>query len=139
MNLNDIFTRQVITAEPDDTLADVAALMEDRNVGDVVIVEDARPVGIITDRDLALALGVRGASVVDPVEKVMTRHIVAVPEDASIFTATQFIRECGVRRLPIVDRTDRLVGMVSMDDLLRCLTHELFNMVKGIEHEVSVR
>jgi CBS domain-containing protein len=137
MKLNDIFTRNVVTAEPEDTLEAVAHLMQDHNVGTVVIVEDRRPVGIITDRDLALALGAQGVSPSEPVQTVMSRHVLAIPEDMGIYTATRFMRDRGVRRLPIVDRDDRLVGLVSLDDLLRFLGRELANLAEGIEMEIA--
>jgi CBS domain-containing protein len=139
MKLNDLFTRDVVTAGPDEALAGVARRMQDHNVGTVVIVEDARPVGIITDRDLALALGARGLSPQAPAREVMTRHVLAVPEDTGVFTATRFIQESNVRRLPVVDREDRLVGLVSLDDLLRWLARELSNLAEGIGPEVQVK
>jgi CBS domain-containing protein len=139
MKLNDIFTRNVVTARPEDTLATVALRMQEHNVGTVVIVENQRPVGIITDRDLALAVGARDVSPQAEVQKVMTRHVLAIPEDTSIYTATKFMREREVRRLPIVDREDRLVGIVTLDDLLRFLGRELCNLAEGIKHETEVR
>jgi CBS domain-containing protein len=139
MKLNDIFTRNVIIAGPEETLAAVALRMHQHNVGTVVIVEKQRPVGIITDRDLALALGVRDARPQTAVRDVMTRHVLAIPEDTSIYAATRFMREREVRRLPIVDREDHLVGMVTLDDLLRFLGRELFNLAEGIKHETEVK
>jgi CBS domain-containing protein len=139
MKLNDIFTRNVVTAGPEDTLAAVAHQMQEHNVGTVVIVENQRPVGIVTDRDLALALGTCGFSTQDKVQKVMTRHVLAIPEETSIYTATKFIRESEVRRLPIVDGEDRLVGIVTLDDLLRFLGREMFNLAEGIKHETAVK
>ena len=139
MKLNDLFTRAVITAGPDEALAGIARRMQDHNVGTIVIVEDRRPVGIITDRDLALALGARGLSPQAPVREVMTRHVLAVPEDTGVFTATRFIQDRKVRRLPVVDRYDRLVGLVSLDDLLRWLARELSNLAEGIGPEVQVK
>jgi CBS domain-containing protein len=102
-------------------------------------VENQRPVGIITDRDMALALGARDVSPQAEVQKVMTRHVLAILEDTSIYTATQFMREREVRRLPIVDREDRLVGIVTLDDLLRFFGRELYNLAEGIKHETEVR
>lgn len=139
MKLNDIFTRNVVIAAPEETLAAVALKMQEHNVGTVVIVEDRRPVGIVTDRDLALALGARRISPNTEVQNVMTRHVLAIPEDTSIYTATKFMREREVRRLPIVDREDRLVGMVTLDDLLRFLGRELYNLAEGIKHEMDVK
>jgi CBS domain-containing protein len=139
MKLNEIFTRSVVTAGPEETLAAVALRMQEHNVGTVVIVEDRRPVGIVTDRDLALALGAQGVSVQAQVQKVMTPHVLAIPEDTGIYTATKFMREREVRRLPIVDREDRLVGIVTLDDLLRFLGRELYNLAEGIKHEMEVK
>lgn len=139
MKLNDVFTRGVIIAGPGEPVAAVARKMQDHNVGTVVIVEDERPVGIITDRDLALALGARGIRPEVQIQEVMSRHVLAVPEDMGIYTATQFMRQRGVRRLPIVDRDDRLVGIVSLDDLLRFLSRELHNLAEGIKGEMEVK
>ena len=139
MKLSDIFTRSVVTAAPEETLTAVALRMQEHNVGTVIIVEHQRPIGIVTDRDLALALGARGVSPQAQVQNLMTRHVLAIPEDTSIYTATKFMREREVRRLPIVDREDRLVGMVTLDDLLRFLGRELYNLAEGIKHEMEVK
>jgi CBS domain-containing protein len=139
MKLNEIFTKSVVTAGPEETLAAVALRMQERNVGTVVIVADRRPVGIVTDRDLALALGAQGVSPQAPVQKVMTRHVLAIPEDTGIYTATKFMREREVRRLPIVDKEDRLIGIVTLDDLLRFLGRELYNLAEGIKREMEVK
>jgi CBS domain-containing protein len=139
MKLNDIFTRNVVWAEPEETLADIAVKMQEHNVGCVVIVKHQRPVGIVTDRDLALALGARKLSPLAQVAEVMTHHVLAIPEDMGIETATQFMKEREVRRLPIVDREDRLVGLVTLDDLVRVLGLELHNLTEGMKHEMEVR
>ena len=139
MKLSDIFSKYVVTAAPQETLEAVALQMQKHNVGMVVVVEDRRPVGIVTDRDLALALAVRGVPPHAPVEGVMTRKVLAIPDDTDVFAATRFIRECGVRRLPIVDRDDRLVGVVTLDDLVRFLGAELQNLAAGIEAEMVVK
>jgi CBS-domain-containing membrane protein len=69
----------------------------------------------------------------------MTRRVVAVPEDADLLAATKFFRECGVRRLPVVDRDDRVVGLVSLDDLLQLLVGELSDLVQAIRSEMVVK
>ena len=139
MNLNEIFTRNVITGQPEETVAAIAFRMQEHNVGTVVIVDNQRPVGIITDRDVALALGAQGLSPQTPVRKVMSQHVLAIPEDMGIYTASRFMRDRQVRRLPVVDREDRVVGMVTLDDLLRFLGRELYNLAEGIKHEMEVK
>jgi CBS domain-containing protein len=139
MKISDVFFKKVVSAAPGDTLAAIARQMQEHNVGAVVVLDQRRPVGIVTDRDLALALGVQGLSPQTTVEKVMTRRVLAIPEDTEIVTATRYIAECGVRRLPVVDREDRIIGMVTLDDLLRLLSKELSNLAEGIQREMEVR
>jgi CBS domain-containing protein len=139
MKLNDLFTRNVVTGGPEETLAEIAFRMQEHNVGTVVIVDKQRPVGIITDRDLALALGARGVSAQAAVRKVMRQHVLAIPEDMGIYTATRFMRDRQVRRLPIVDREDHVVGIVTLDDLVRFLGRELYNLAEGIKQEMDVK
>ena len=138
MKLSTRFTRGVVTASPDAPLSQVAAMMKNRNVGAVVVEEQMRPVGIVTDRDLALALGANGYLTSTPVREIMTRHVLAVPDTTDIFTATKYMKERHVRRLPIVDKNDRLIGMVTLDDLLSCLGQELFNLAESINAEMDV-
>lgn len=128
-----------ISAGPTEPLSAVAQRMLEHNVGAVVIVERQKPVGIITDRDLALALGARGVATQAPVKSVMSTPVRTVPEGAGIFAATQCMRDVGVRRLAVVDNDGCLVGIVSMDDLLRLLGGELHNLAEGIHREVAVR
>lgn len=139
MQLKDIFTRNVVTAGPATSLSAIALKMQEHNVGTVVIVEERRPVGIVTDRDLALALGTRGKSPQDLVKDVMTQHVLAIPDSAEIYTATKFMCEREVRRLPIVDKEDRVVGIVSLDDVLGFLGRELCNLTEGIKGEMITR
>jgi CBS domain-containing protein len=133
------FTKPVQTASPNDTLGSVARTMADHNVGTVVVVENHRPVGIVTDRDLALALGVHGATVQTPVVRVMTTPAESIAQGEGVFQATQVMRERNVRRLVVVDEDDELAGIVTLDDLLRLLSRELSNLVEGIAPEMQVR
>ncbi len=139
MKLSSVFTRGAITATPTATLGAVAAQMFQHNVGAVVIEDHRRPVGILTDRDLAEALGFNGHTTQTPVGKVMTKHVLAVPEDTDVFAATQYMRERHVRRLPVVDADDRLVGIVTLDDLLGLLGREFANLAECIRDEVRVQ
>jgi CBS domain-containing protein len=123
-------TTELVTAKPDDPLSAIASLMKQHNVGTVVIVEAGKPVGIVTDRDLALALGAQVPPPQSPVR--------GIPDGAGVFAATQCIRDAGVRRLPIVDAAGRLTGIVSLDDLLGLLGRELLNLVEGVGRELKI-
>jgi CBS domain-containing protein len=138
MNLGTLFVREVVTAGPNDPLAKVAQLMEEHNVGTVVVAEQDRPVGIVTDRDLALAVCARGVSREELVHNVMTCPVSTMRQDEGIYKATQHMMELAVRRLPVVDEVGRLVGLVSLDDLLLVLSRELHNVAEGIRAETAV-
>jgi CBS domain-containing protein len=131
----DVFTTKLVTAGPKETLTQVARQMRERNVGAVVVVENRKPVGMVTDRDLALALGDRGLDAEAPVANVMSAPVRTIPEGAGIFAATQCMRDAGVRRLPIVDKDGCLTGIISFDDLLRLLGGELYNLAEGIRYK----
>jgi signal-transduction protein with cAMP-binding, CBS, and nucleotidyltransferase domain len=139
MKLGTMFVREVVTAGPKEPLTEVAKLMEEHNVGTVVVAEQDRPVGIVTDRDLALAVCARGVSPHEHVQKVMTCPVSTMRHDEGVYKATQHMMELGVRRLPVVDEVGRLVGLVSLDDLLLLLSRELHNMAEGIRAETSVK
>jgi CBS domain-containing protein len=134
-----VFSTKPVTAGPTETLSAVAVRMREHNVGTVVIVEGRKPVGIVTDRDLALALGAHGVAPQAPVGSVMTTPVRTIPDGAGIFAATQCMRDAGVRRLPIVNKEGDLVGIVSLDDLMGLLGRELYNLSEGIKHETQVK
>jgi CBS domain-containing protein len=129
------FTRDVVTAAPQDCLADVARLMDRHNVGAVVVVENHQVVGIVTDRDLALEMGARGRRPETPVVRVMATPAMTLHQDEGVFAATQAMRDAGVRRLPVVDEDGRVTGIVTLDDLLHVLARELYNLTQCIHSE----
>jgi CBS domain-containing protein len=133
------FLKKVVTASPDATLAEVARSMERHNVGSVVVTDNHRPVGIVTDRDVALELGARDGSLDMMVVRIMTTPVETIPHNEGVFAATQSMLEHKVRRLAVVDDEGLLVGIVTFDDLLRLLSRELSNLSEGIAPEMKVR
>ncbi len=109
-------THAVITAEVSETMAGVAALMRDRGVGSVVIVDGGRPVGVLTDRDLALAVVADGVDPSDPARAHMSRPLVTGQTEMDIEEAAALMVENRIRRLPLRDG-EQLSGIVTIDDL----------------------
>lgn len=87
MSLTKLLTRAAISANPQDSLAEVAHLMKTENVGAVVITERNRPVGIVTDRDLALAVCTGGSSPDDEIQGVMTCPVETISGDEGVYSA----------------------------------------------------
>ena len=109
-------TDTVVTAPRDASLQAVAELMRDRAVGSVVIVDGGRPCALITDRDVAIAVGANGVKPSDEVDSHASRPLVSGDLGMDVEEAAAKMVQHGVRRLPILD-DGALAGIVTLDDL----------------------
>lgn len=117
MRVTDMYRKPPVTVPADATLAHAAALMDDHAVGAVVVVEDGRPVGIVTDRDVVLR-GVANRIPPDArIDAVMTTDLVTLPADAELEEAVAVFEKHPFRRLPLIE-DGRIAGMITVDDLL---------------------
>lgn len=132
MPVKDLIRRKVVVIEPDDPVKLAAKRMEDKMVGSLVVIEGDKPVGIITDRDIAIRV-VGGEKFPDtPVREVMTKDPITISEDATFFELTKTFRNAAVRRLIVVDKDGKLVGLISIDDVMELLTTEFANLIAAI-------
>jgi len=125
---------QVVTAARETPVHEVARFMEEQAVGSVVIVEEDRPVGIVTDRDLTLQVINRDIGLDAPARDVMERDLVTIDAEKGVADACKKMRRNKVRRLPVVD-DDSLVGFVSADDLFALLAEELDCLAYVVRYE----
>ncbi|MEY4178920.1 MAG: hypothetical protein RLY70_2494 [Planctomycetota bacterium] len=139
MKLSELFHSQVTTVAPQDTVRAAVAKMKHDNVGAVVVTESGKVAGILTDRDIALKVTLGPATADSPVADVMTRNVVTIWDDQGVFNATQYLRGHKVRRLPIIERDGRLVGMLAADDLFGLLARELLNAAEGLEPAIGAK
>jgi CBS domain-containing protein len=139
MNLGQQFRSKVITVEPAAPLREAVAKMQKENIGAIVAIRGKEVAGILTDRDIALALGSGKATTDTPVADVMTSKVITIWEDQGVFNATQYFLGHKVRRLPIVNRDNELVGMVTTDDVLALLGRELLNLAKAVEPALAMK
>jgi CBS domain-containing protein len=114
--LREIMTSSVVTASPNTPVRQVAELMRDRNVGSVVICDSGRPVGVITDRDLALAVVADGIEPASPAGDHASRPIVTGEVEMDLEEAVAIMIQHRIRRLPVTEG-EGLVGIVTIDDL----------------------
>jgi len=122
----------VMTVSPEDTAYDAANIMEEWNVGSVIVKENERPVGIVTDRDLVVrVITTRKIPEETSIREIMTRDPVIVKGDTGLYEAMEQIKGKGIRRLPVVDSDGRLQGIITVDDLIRLLAAEM-NCISGI-------
>jgi len=124
-----------MTVPPDHSLVEVAKLMDEGAVGAVVIVDNERPVGIVTDRDLVVRALVRGLSLDSRIDAVMSTGLVTLGATADLREAVRIFAQHAFRRLPLVEE-GRMVGMLTVDDLLMDVVSDLANLVRPITAEV---
>jgi CBS domain-containing protein len=140
MAIGEICSREVVFARRDESVAVGATLMRQHHVGCLVIVDETggkrRPVGIVTDRDIVLAVV---APRVDPetilLGDIMGSELVAVREDAGVAESVDLMRLKGVRRLPVVDVGGALVGLLAADDLILLLAEEMSGLAAMLSRE----
>jgi CBS domain-containing protein len=113
----EVMTELVVTAEPDRTVREVAAIMRDRNVGSVVLLRDGGPVGIVTDRDLALSVLADGRDPSGAVADHASSPVIHAAPDMEVDEAASLMVRHGIRRLVVLDG-QRLAGIVTLDDLV---------------------
>jgi CBS domain-containing protein len=123
----------VVTASRDTSVVDLARTMRDEELGDLVIAEDDRPVGIVTDRDIALAVA-KYDDLSDLIAgDIMTPNPVTIHEDATAVDLPAKMAEGRVRRIPVVDDTGRLVGIATLDDVVATAGEMLKDVATVIE------
>lgn len=136
MTIRDLVRTDIVTASTDQSAGNLATLMKEEDVGSVVIVEERRPVGIVTDRDLTTKVLEDRA---DPREvlagDVMTPGPVTAGIDDGVFDVIRAMRDAPVRRMPVVGDDGTIAGIVTLDDLLVLLADELGGLGAVVEAE----
>jgi len=117
MQISEVMTESVISADAEASLGDVAALMRDQNVGSVVIIDNDRPIAMITDRDIALVVGADGVDRSQRVKPYAAHPLVTGDTEMNVEEAAAHMVQNRVRRLPILDGDGGLAGIVTLDDL----------------------
>jgi CBS domain-containing protein len=137
MSVGRICVREVDTANPEETVAVAAERMHQRAVGTLVVVNLAgQVVGIVTDRDLMSRVLAKGRNPANtPVTEVMTVNPKTVSEQTSIESALLIMRSGRFRRIPVVDRDNRLVGLITLDDIIMLLAEEFTQIGRLLTRE----
>ena len=117
MQISEVMTESVVSADAEASLGEVAALMRDQNVGSVVIIDGDRPIAMITDRDIALVVGADGVDRSQRVKPYAAHPLVTGDTAMNVEEAAAHMVQNRVRRLPILDGEGGLAGIVTLDDL----------------------
>ncbi len=136
MNAGSVCKRAVVTVAPTDDLIAAAHVMREKHVGYLIVSEASRVMGVLTDRDIVVAVLAREVDAhALKVGDVMTCNPLLIGEDQSIEAVLRHMREAGVRRVPVVDRSGALTGILSIDDVLEHIAEQLINIAGSIRNE----
>lgn len=135
MTIGHLAPDEVVTVDRETNLASVAEKFESENVGSVVITEDNEPIGLLTDRDLALTFHKKEDITSLTAQDVMTEKPVIVQDDLTVKEITRVVSEHNVRRIPVVDENGKLTRIVTIDDLITTISEELDDVVDAIESQ----
>jgi CBS domain-containing protein len=138
--IGEICSREVLFARRDESVAAAARQMRESHVGCLVVADEDGgkrvPVGILTDRDITVAVVAPGLDAeVILVGDVMSGELLSVQEDAGIAETVELMRLRGIRRLPVTDSDGALVGLIAADDILSLLAEELSGLAGMISRE----
>ena len=142
MSVGEYCNRNVVVIEKTESVREAINLMRKNHVGDVVVVEmrenTSIPLGILTDRDIVVEILAEDVDL-DAVNvgDVMSYQLVTVNEDTKLLDAIKQMRVKGVRRLPVVNESGELQGILSTDDLLELVAEQLSDIVSIVSKEIT--
>ena len=119
--VKDLMTKNVVTIDVNKTVVEAAALMSENDIGDLIVMEDNTPVGIVTERDFVRRVLAEGKSTESKVSEVMTRPLKVIDPDAPIKEAARRMVNKRIRRLPVI-KDNKLVGIITAADFARHLS-----------------
>lgn len=142
MHIGEICTRSVATCRRDASAPEIAQLMRDRHVGDVIVIDEYEgkltPVGIVTDRDLVVQIMAKG---INPdllrAGDLIAADLVTAVESEGVYDAIWHMRSKGIRRLPVVDAHNHLVGVLTADDVTEFLAEELTQVARIVPRQIK--
>ena len=134
MPIKDLARDDIVTAQHDTSVSELAQKMRDESVGSVVITNDASPIGIVTDRDLTMRVLAEEMSPDGQTAKdVMSTDLCKVGPEDGFYSAAQVMSEHGVRRLPVCDENGELTGIITADDMTELLADEHQHLASVIQ------
>ncbi len=122
MKLSEIMTREVVTIEPDASLQQAAQIMASLEIGLLPVMNDSDVLGVITDRDITIRAVARGLDPKrTPVRSMMTEHVICSSDTQDVAQGAKQMMAHQIRRLPVLDVQQQLVGIVSLGDIVKSL------------------
>ena len=138
MSISSLCNRTVICVNTGTLISDAAKEMEEKNVGSIVVVDNEKPCGMVTDRDIVIRVINKEK---DPkqtyVDDVMSELVLCLEEDMGLYQALEMLKGKSVRRYPVIDKNGDLKGIITLDDIIFLLGKELYDVASIVQSESS--
>ncbi len=142
MRTAELCSRDVVVIRPDESVLAAARLMRRHHVGSLVVVEDRAggigPIGMLTDRDLVVSVLASGEEIAPSsilVRDVIGPDVLVAHGNEGVWQALRHMRARGVRRVPVVDESERLIGILAFDDLIAWMSEQLTELTRLLDRE----
>ncbi len=133
MKVSEIMSREVRTISPATTLQEAALLMRQADIGSLVVGENDQMTGMVTDRDIVIRALAEGLNMSTPVSEIMSTELCYCHDDEEIDHVAKNMAQLEKRRLPVVNRDKRLVGIVSLANFATCNADKVSaNLLRGV-------
>jgi CBS domain-containing protein len=117
IRVKNIMSKGVLSVDAEMNVNEAAKMMEDSEVGAIIVMENNTPIGIITDRDFAVKIVAHAYPITTPVKKIMSSPLIGINPDESVWTVADLMYTRKVRKIPVIDE-DKVVGIVTATDLV---------------------
>jgi len=136
--VKEVMTKNVISIDSSMTVKDAAAMMEDANVGSIIITKENIPVGILTERDFVKRVVGKDKAPSTQVSEVMTQPITVVGPDETIWDVAEVMRSKNIHKVPVQDG-DKLIGIFTATDLVRICSYGSDSQMRKITEDILIR
>ena len=134
----DIMKNQVVTVDSSMTVLDTAKMMDDANIGCVVVLENNIAVGIVTERDFVKRVVSKGIPLTTPIKKIMSSPLIVVNPEENIWEVAELMKQRRIHKVPVVQES-RLVGIVTTTDLTRICSIGSDSEMRRITDQILLR
>lgn len=138
ITVKDIMSKSVISVDSTITVNEAAKMMEDAKVGAVIVMENNKPVGIITDRDFAVKIVAHAYQITTPVKQIMSSPLIATTPDETVLMAADLMYMRNIRKLPVIEN-DEVVGIITATDLVNQLAISTEDDIQKMYHKSVIK
>ena len=118
IKIDRIMNNSIVSVDSSVSATDAAKMMEDTDVGAVIVLENGSPIGIVTDRDFAIKITAHSYPIDTPVRRIMSSPLISIDSNSDLWVASDLMSSRNVRKLPVID-DDKVVGIITSSDIVK--------------------